>query len=778
MPDADDLRPAPEPPRAAARRWTALLLGLLAAALAVRAAERLPPPLPASAPAELFSADRAWPTLGYLADSIGDRLAGTEGGDRAAEYLAGRLRAIPGVEVVVQEAVGTRRERRRLRRYRSTNVLARIPGGRGGAVLLSTHWDTPVGSVGASDAGVPTAVAIEVARALAAGPALDRTVILNINGAEEAGLLGADGFLEHPWARDVAAFVDLESAGPRGKATLFQVGPGAAWLARRYARSVPHPHGTVIGQDIFQSGAIPSGTDFEVYRDAGLVGLDIAFYEDGWSYHTARDRTWNVSRGSVQHMGANALALVRALSAATDAELVPDPTPAVYYDIFGIAMLAYDRRAATAIAIVVLSLALAAVASTARHGRARAVLATFAGASLAIPLAVVAAVALAAIPPLLLGRPHGWYARPWLAMAAFAPAALAAMLALHWLVARALRRLSPRDRVLAAAAGALAAMSLLYAALTLAGIGSAYLLLWWVAPAAAVQLGLAWRPATGERATALLLGAALLPGVLLTLQLLVLLLRLFAPIAGRFPLAVPFDLPIAAIVGTTTALLATIPLALVHGVRRFGAAAAASLAAAVLGIAALSLVHPYDAAHPQRIDVVHRTDPEGSRVALSGWDWPGIGRAIARVEGAALTGELARPDEAFAPAAPVPFPAPRLEIVAATALTPAATRTVTVRLPREAGVHLHRLSLPADRLAGWSLGALPSAAGDRIVVELLDAPPDGWSTTLELRGAEPVPVDLTSVRAVTTPDAARVIGRLPAWTTTTARAIVVARVRL
>jgi hypothetical protein len=777
MSDVAHDRPHSATPRAAARTWAALLLGLLAAALAVRAADRLPRPLPAAAPADVFSADRAWPALSHLADSIGHRVAGTAPGRRAADYVAERLRAIPGIEVVVQEADGARLGRGRLRRYRATNVLARIPGRRRDAVLLSTHWDTPVGSVGASDAGVPTAVTIEVARALAAGPRLERTVLLNINGAEEQGLLGAAGFLEHPWARDVRVFVDLESAGPGGKATLFQAGPGAAWLARLYARSVPHPHGTVIGQDIFQSGAIPSGTDFEIYRDAGLVGLDIAFFEDGWAYHTTSDRTWNVERGSVQHMGANALSLARALAAAPSAG-TPDATPAVYYDVFGMTMLAYDRRLAGWIAVVVLLLAATAIGCAARRGRSIATLAAAAGATAAIPLAVAATVALAAVAPLLLGRPHGWYARPWLAIAAFAPTALCVMLGAHWLVARAMRRLPVSDRVIAALAGSLAAMAILYAALTLGGIGSAYLLLWWVAPASVALLLLAVRPAATERTRALVLGAALLPGTLLTLQLLVLLLRLFAPIAGRFPTAIPFDLPIAAIVATTTTLLATIPLALIHGVGRFGVAAGASLAIGVAGVATLALVDPYDAAHPQRIDVIHRSGADGDRIALSGWDWPGIGRAIASVDGAVADGPAERPDGAFVPARPVPYPSPRLVLGVATAPSASGIRSVSLRIPAEEGVYLHRLSIPADRLAGWSLGALPVASGDRIVLELLDAPAGGWSVTLDLRGAAPVPVDLSAVRAVTTPDAARIIDELPDWTTTSARAIAVRRTEL
>lgn len=43
---------------------------------------------------------------------------------------------------------------------------------------------------------------------------------------------------------------------------MFQTGPSNPWLARAWANHAPYPHGSSIGQDLFQSGVIPSDTDF------------------------------------------------------------------------------------------------------------------------------------------------------------------------------------------------------------------------------------------------------------------------------------------------------------------------------------------------------------------------------------------------------------------------------------------------------------------------------------------------------------------------------------
>lgn len=66
--------------------------------------------------------------------------------------------------------------------------------------------------------------------------------------------------------------VNLEAAGAGGKIVLFQTGPNMPWLMKYYGR-VPHPQGTATGEEMFQSGVIPSDTDFRVFRDfGGLVG--------------------------------------------------------------------------------------------------------------------------------------------------------------------------------------------------------------------------------------------------------------------------------------------------------------------------------------------------------------------------------------------------------------------------------------------------------------------------------------------------------------------------
>src|SRR5215216_937581 len=171
-----------------AATWVALAAAVALAFALVAWANRLPTSRPDSTPSSDFSADRAWPTLSYLADTIGFRVTGTPGNARALAYLEARLRALPGLEVQVQDAIGTRVDGSGVVRYRVRNLVARLPGRGRDAVLLSAHYDSPPESVGASDDGVGVAAIVEVARALAASPPLAHTVVFNVNDGEEQGL--------------------------------------------------------------------------------------------------------------------------------------------------------------------------------------------------------------------------------------------------------------------------------------------------------------------------------------------------------------------------------------------------------------------------------------------------------------------------------------------------------------------------------------------------------------------------------------------------------------
>ena len=55
---------------------------------------------------------------------------------------------------------------------------------------------------------------------------------------------------------------------------MFQTGPGHPWIISMYASTAKYPFASVLAQEIFHAGLIPSDTDFRIFVQYGnLVGM-------------------------------------------------------------------------------------------------------------------------------------------------------------------------------------------------------------------------------------------------------------------------------------------------------------------------------------------------------------------------------------------------------------------------------------------------------------------------------------------------------------------------
>lgn len=173
------------------------------------------------------------------------------------------------------------------------------------------------------------------------------SVIFLFNGAEETPLQASHGFVtQHKWAKDVRALLNWESVGSGGKEMLFQTGPFHPWLVKLYAQSVPHPNAQAAAEEIFQSGLVPSDTDFRIFRDfGGIVGMDFAHIVNGYRYHTRYDHIDYIPHPVLQRTGDNCLALTQTFA---NSEFLDDPKSysegqSVFFDIGGLLFFQYSK---------------------------------------------------------------------------------------------------------------------------------------------------------------------------------------------------------------------------------------------------------------------------------------------------------------------------------------------------------------------------------------------------------------------------------------------------
>ncbi|PZR73662.1 MAG: hypothetical protein DLM73_09905 [Chthoniobacterales bacterium] len=297
---------------------------------------RPPPALTTLAPLDVFSAERAMTHLQQIAKQphpIGSN-------DQVRDYLVENLLRLGG-DVQVERTIGSAQRGRILNSGIVQNIVATFRGqSNNRAVMLVAHYDSVAEGPGAADDGAGVIVILETIRALQAGPPLKNDLVVLFSDGEEArGLFGAQAFAaDHRELADrIGLMLNLEARGSSGPALMFETSNDNGALIREFARAAPYPMASSLMASVYK--LLPNDTDFTPLKAAGLSGLNFAFLETFQNYHSRLDSIENLDKQSVQHMGANVLALARHFG---NLPRAPGREPdLVYFNWFGSQLFVY-----------------------------------------------------------------------------------------------------------------------------------------------------------------------------------------------------------------------------------------------------------------------------------------------------------------------------------------------------------------------------------------------------------------------------------------------------
>ncbi|XP_020803382.1 endoplasmic reticulum metallopeptidase 1 isoform X1 [Drosophila serrata] len=324
---------------------------------------RLPQPLTVEDATSkgVFIAERAQANL-YDFEAIGTKVVGSEGNEiKTVQFLLKELNLIKAnmqedlfdMEIDLQYAYGAYVKWNLVNMYQGIqNIVVKLtPKGSTSEnyILVNSHFDSQPTSPSTGDDGHMVVSILEVLRVLSSTrQTFEHTIIFLINGSEENSLQASHGFIaHHKWAKNCKVVINLDAAGSGGRELMFQSGPNHPWLVQVYKKGAAHYFSTTMAEEIFQTGLVPSYTDFDIFAEYGnMIGLDIGQCINGFVYHTKYDRIDVIPRAALQNTGDNLLGLVRTLSNATE---MRDPTGnaggnVVFFDVLGLYFVSYSAE--------------------------------------------------------------------------------------------------------------------------------------------------------------------------------------------------------------------------------------------------------------------------------------------------------------------------------------------------------------------------------------------------------------------------------------------------
>ena len=194
-----------------------------------------------------------------------------------------------------------------------TDIIAEVIPGQGKAIVMMAHYNSVPAGPGASDDESGVATVLETTRALkAAGAKSIHPVIALITDGEEAGLLGANAFLQNAALKTrVGVVVNVEARGTKGPSLLFQTSPGDGKLIDLYAAHVPVYGTSSLYAEIYKF--LPNDTDLTLFIHDGIPSFNFAFADNVRYYHSPFDLRRNLSKATLQMHGDNLLGVVTGL---------------------------------------------------------------------------------------------------------------------------------------------------------------------------------------------------------------------------------------------------------------------------------------------------------------------------------------------------------------------------------------------------------------------------------------------------------------------------------
>ncbi|HEX8116456.1 MAG TPA: cyclic peptide export ABC transporter, partial [Pyrinomonadaceae bacterium] len=340
-------------------------LFVLAALMLAVGGQRLPAAEGGGAPAAAFSAERAMQHLKVIAAR--PHPSGSAAQAEVRDYLLKTLRE-SGLEPEVQDSFVVTQQRRTHVLANPQNVVARLrgtgPPGRK-VILLAAHYDSVANSPGAGDDGAGVVTLLETLRALKSGPPLQNDVVFLFTDVEEHGLHGARAFTdEHPWAKEVGLVLNFEARGSGGPVFMFETSEQNGWLIEGLDDAAPHPFASSMMYTFYR--LMRNETDLNVFKGAGMAGMNFANIGGLGQYHSASDTLQALDGRSVQHHGTYALSLARHFGdVPLDDSRAPD---AVYFDLLGATLISYPQTWAAPLAILLALLFAAAFYLGRRQG--------------------------------------------------------------------------------------------------------------------------------------------------------------------------------------------------------------------------------------------------------------------------------------------------------------------------------------------------------------------------------------------------------------------------